>query len=78
MVGVNFGLALGMSALYFVSHKVRELDKVTLPDIVAAVTGREYARPVTGVILFGNARLYLIIQLVGAGVLVTAITGVPY
>ncbi|PSP73313.1 Na+:solute symporter [Halobacteriales archaeon QS_3_64_16] len=78
MVGVNFGLALGMSALYFVSHKVRELDKVTLPDIVAAVTGREYARPVTGVILFGNAWLYLIIQLVGAGALVTAITGVPY
>ena len=78
MVGVNFGLALGMSALYFVSHKARELDKVTLPDIVAAVTGREYARPVTGVILFGNAWLYLIIQLVGAGVLVTAITGVPY
>ncbi|WP_129116619.1 sodium:solute symporter family protein [Halegenticoccus tardaugens] len=78
MVGVNFGLALGISALYFVSHKIRELDKVTLPDIVASVTGREYARPITGVILFGNAWVYLIIQLVGASVLVTAITGVPY
>lgn len=78
LVGVNFGLALGISGLYFVSHKVRELDQVTLSDIVANVTGREYARPITGVILFGNAWVYLIIQLVGASVLVTAITGVPY
>ncbi|WP_160134677.1 sodium:solute symporter family protein [Halococcus salsus] len=78
LVGVNFGLALGISGLYFVSHKVRALDKVTLSDIVANVTGREYARPVTGAILFGNAWVYLIIQLVGASVLVTAITGVPY
>ncbi|MFC6961773.1 sodium:solute symporter family protein [Halocatena marina] len=78
LVGVNFGLALGISGLYFVSHKIRALDEVTLSDIVANVTGREYARPVTGVILFSNAWVYLIIQLVGASVLVTAITGVPY
>ena len=78
MVGVNFGLALGMSGLYFVSHKIRELNKVTLSDIVANVTGRQYARPVTGVLLLSNAWVYLVIQLVGASVLVTEITGVPY
>ncbi|MCO8243610.1 MULTISPECIES: hypothetical protein [unclassified Haladaptatus] len=78
MVGVNFGLALGMSGLYFVSHKIRELNKVTLSDIVANVTGRQYARPVTGLLLLSNAWVYLVIQLVGASVLVTEITGVPY
>jgi Na+/proline symporter len=78
VTSVTFGLALGISGLYFVSDKIRELDHITLPDIIADVTGREYARPLTGVILLGNAWIYLIIQLVGASVLVTAITGVPY
>lgn len=78
MLGVNFGLMLGVSGLYFVSHRVRALDKMTLADIVAEVTGREWARPITGTILLGNAWVYTIMQLVGAGVLVTDITGVPY
>ena len=78
MVGVNFGLALGMSVFYFVSHKIRELDEITLSDIVADLTSREYARPITGTILLSNAWVYIIIQLVGASVLVTTITGVPY
>ena len=78
LVGTTFGIALGIGCLYFVSHKIRNFDEITLSDIVANVTGREYARPVTGIILFGNAWVYLIIQLVGASVLVTAITGVPY
>jgi sodium/proline symporter len=78
MTGIVFGLMLGISALYFVVHKVRELNQVTLPDIIAEVTGREWARPISATVLLGNAWVYLIMQLVGASLLVTTITGVPY
>ena len=78
MTGIVFGLMLGISALYFVVHKVRELNQVTLPDIIAEVTGREWSRPIAATILLGNAWVYLIMQLVGASLLVTTITGVPY
>lgn len=78
LTGIVFGLMLGISGLYFVVHKVRELDHITFPDIIAEVTGREIARPITGGVLLANAWLYLIIQLVGAGLLVTTITGVEY
>ncbi|ODR83366.1 Na+:solute symporter, partial [Haladaptatus sp. W1] len=63
---------------YFVVHRVRALDEITFPDIVANITGREWARPVTAVPLLANAWIYLIMQLVGASLLVTTITGVPY
>jgi SSS family transporter len=78
MTGIIFGLMLGVSGLYFVVHKVRELDHVTFPDIIAELTGKQWTRPVAGVILLGNAWLYLVIQLVGAGILVTVVTGVSY
>ena len=78
MAGISFGLMLGISCLYFVVHKVRELGQVTLPDLIVHITGREWARPVAAVILLGNAWLYLVMQLVGASILVTTITGVPY
>ncbi|MFB6201065.1 MAG: sodium:solute symporter [Halorhabdus sp.] len=78
LTGIVLGLMLGVSGLYFVVHKIRELDKVTFPDIIAEVTGTEWARPVTALVLFGNAWVYLIMQLVGASLLVTTITGVPY
>ncbi|WP_266076124.1 sodium:solute symporter family protein [Haladaptatus caseinilyticus] len=78
MAGISFGLMLGISCLYFVVHRVRELNHVTLPDIIADVTGKEWSRPVAAVVLLGNAWLYLIMQLVGASILVTTITGVPY
>lgn len=78
MTGIVLGLMIGVSGLYFVVHKVRELDKVTLPDIIADVTGREWARPVAAVPLLANAWVYLVMQLVGASLLVTTITGVPY
>lgn len=78
LTGIIFGLMLGVSGLYFVVHKIRELDHVTFPDIIAEVTGREVARPIAGLVLFGNAWVYLIMQLVGASLLVTTITGVPY
>lgn len=78
MTGIIFGLMLGVSGLYFVVHKIRELDHVTFPDIIADITGYEVARPITGFVLLGNAWVYLIMQLVGAALLVTTITGVPY
>ena len=78
MTGIVFGLMLGVSCLYFVVHKVRELNHVTFPDLIAELTGYEVARPITGIVLLANAWVYLIMQLVGAGLLVTVITGVPY
>ncbi|MEE6210434.1 sodium:solute symporter family protein [Salarchaeum sp. III] len=78
MAGISFGLMLGISTLYFVVGRVRELNHVTLPDLIADLTGRQWSRPVSAVILLGNAWLYLIMQLVGASLLVTTITGVPY
>jgi sodium/proline symporter len=78
LTGVILGLMLGVSALYFVVHKVRELDHVTFPDIIRELTGRDIARPIAAVPLLANAWVYLIMQLVGASLLVTTITGVPY
>lgn len=78
LTGIVLGLMLGVSGLYFVVHKVRELDQVTFPDLIAHLTGREWARPVAAVPLLANAWVYLIMQLVGASLLVTTITGVPY
>jgi sodium/proline symporter len=78
VTGIIFGLMLGVSGLYFVVHKVRELNHVTFPDLIAELTGYEMARPITGTVLLANAWVYLIMQLVGAGLLVTVITGVPY
>ena len=78
LTGIILGLMLGVSGLYFVVHKVRELNHVTFPDIIAELTGYEMARPITGVVLLANAWVYLIMQLVGAGLLVTVITGIPY
>ncbi|WP_458190065.1 sodium:solute symporter family protein [Haladaptatus sp. NG-WS-4] len=78
MTGVILGLMLGVSGLYFVVGRVRTLNHLTLPDIIADLTGREAARPIAGVVLLANGWLYLIMQLVGASLLVTTITGVPY
>lgn len=78
MTHTIFGLMLGTSALYFAVDRVRNLDLLTFPDIIASVTGYEVARPIAGVVLLGNGWLYLIMQLVGASLLVTTITGVPY
>lgn len=72
------GLILGLSGLYFVVGVIRRLDILTFPDLVARVTGSQAARPVAGSILLLSSFLYLIMQLVGSGLLVTAITGVPY
>lgn len=78
MTGVIFGLMLGIGCLYFVVDKIRNIDKFTLPDIIAEVTGSQRARPIAGAVLLANAWIYLIMQLTGAGLLVTTITGVPY
>jgi len=78
MTGIIFGLMLGVSGLYFVVHYVRELNHFTFPDIIAELTGYESARPIAGTVLLANAWVYLIMQLVGAGLLVTTITGVSY
>ncbi|WP_096390347.1 sodium:solute symporter family protein [Halopenitus persicus] len=78
MTGVILGLMLGVSGLYFVVGKIRELDKITFPDIIADVTGVQMSRPVTAAILLANGWFFLIMQLVGASLLVTTITGVPY
>lgn len=78
MTNTIFGLMLGISALYFVVDKIKDLDLLTFPDIIANITGFESARPIAGVVLLSNAWLYLIMQLVGASLLVTTITGVPY
>lgn len=75
---VSLGLVLGIVGFYFISHKVRELDKITFSDIVAELTDREYARPITGVVLLLSSWVFLIMQLVGSGFLVTTITGIPY
>ncbi|WP_132057823.1 sodium:solute symporter family protein [Halorussus amylolyticus] len=78
MTHTIFGLMLGTSALYFAVDRVRNLDLLTFPDIIADVTGYDAARPIAGTVLLGNGWLYLVMQLVGASLLVTAITGVPY
>ncbi|WP_273740681.1 sodium:solute symporter family protein [Natrinema soli] len=78
MTHTIFGLMLGTSALYFAVDRVRNLDLLTFPDIIASVTGYEIARPIAGTVLLGNGWLYLVMQLVGASLLVTTITGVPY
>lgn len=72
------GLMLGLTALYFVVSYVRPLNVLTFPDLVARVTGYQISRPLAGSILLISGWLYLVMQLVGAGLLVTAITGVPY
>lgn len=78
MTHTIFGLMLGTSALYFAVDRVRRLDLLTFPDIIASVTGYEISRPIAGAVLLGNGWLYLVMQLVGASLLVTTITGVPY
>lgn len=78
MTHTIFGLLLGISALYFVVDRIRNLDLLTFPEIIASVTGYQVARPIAGTVLLGNAWIYLIMQLVGASLLVTTITGVPY
>jgi len=40
LTGIIFGLMLGVSGLYFVVHKIRELNHVTFPDIIAELRGR--------------------------------------
>lgn len=72
------GLMLGLSALYFVVGYVRPLNVLTFPDLVARVTDRQVSRPLAGSILLASGWLYLVMQLVGASLLITAITGVPY
>lgn len=78
MTHTILGLMLGLSALYFVAAKIRTLNVLTFPDLIARVSGFQSARPIAGAVLLVNGLLYLIMQLVGAGLLVTAITGVPY
>ncbi|MFC6716070.1 sodium:solute symporter [Natrialbaceae archaeon GCM10025896] len=78
MTHTIFGLMLGISALYFVVDRIRNLDVLTFPDLIANVTGYQIARPIAGTVLLGNAWIYLIMQLVGASLLVTTITGAPY
>jgi SSS family transporter len=78
MTHTILGLMLGLSGLYFVVGKVRTLNVLTFPDLIARVTGYESARPLAGSVLLISGVLYLVMQLVGASLLVTAITGVPY
>lgn len=78
MTHTIMGLMLGLSGLYFVVGFVRRLNVLTFPDLVARVTGSQGARPLAGGVLLLSGWLYLIMQLVGAGLLVTAITGLPY
>lgn len=78
MTSTIFGLMLGTSVLYFVVDRIRELDMITLPEILANITGYEIARPLAGFVLLGNAWIYLIMQLVGASLLVTTVTGISY
>src|SRR5690606_16964979 len=78
MTHTILGLMLGVSGLYFVVGLVRRLNVLTFPDLVARVTGKQAARPLAGSVLLLSGWLYLVMQLVGAGLLVTAITGVPY
>ncbi|MBT8405235.1 MAG: sodium:solute symporter family protein [Gemmatimonadetes bacterium] len=72
------GLMLGLAALYFVVGYVRPLNVLTFPDLMARVTGIQASRPLAGTILLVSGWLYLVMQLAGASLLVTAITGVPY
>jgi sodium/proline symporter len=69
---------LGLSGLYFVVGKVRMLNVLTFPDLIARVTGFQSARPLAGLVLLTSGVLYLIMQLVGAGLLMSAVTGLPY
>lgn len=78
MTHTVLGLMLGLGALYFVTAKIRTLNVLTFPDLISRVSGFEIARPVAGAVLLLSGFLYLIMQLVGAGLIVTAITGVPY
>lgn len=78
MTGIIFGLILGVSAFYFATPYIRELDLVTFPDILAEISGIQATRPIAGGILLLEAWLYIIMQLLGAALLVTAITGVPF
>ncbi|MHC3439188.1 sodium:solute symporter family protein [Natrialbaceae archaeon A-gly3] len=75
---VSLGLILGIVGFYFISHRIRKLNMITFPDIVAEITNREYARPITGFILLLSAWIFLVMQLVGSGFLITTITGVSY
>ncbi len=78
MTRTILGLMLGLAALYAVVGVVRRLNVLTFPDLVARVTGFQISRPLAGSVLLVSGWMYLIMQLVGAGLLVTAITGVPY
>ncbi len=78
MTHTVFGLMLGLAALYLVVGRVRALNVLTMPDLVARATGVEASRPLAGAILLLSGWLYLVMQLFGAGLLITAITGVPY
>jgi sodium/proline symporter len=78
MTHTILGLMLGVSGLYFVVGLVRRLNVLTFPDLVARVTGKQAARPLAGSVLLLSGWLYLVMQLVGAGLLVAATTGVPY
>lgn len=72
------GLMLGLSVLYFAVSRIRRLNVLTLPDLMAKVSGQAVSRPIAGSILLLSGWLYLVMQLVGAGLLVSAITGLPY
>jgi sodium/proline symporter len=78
MTHTILGLMLGLAALYAVVGHVRRLNVLTFPDLVARVSGYQVARPLAGSILLMSGWMYLVMQLVGAGLLVTAITGVSY
>ncbi|WP_276299718.1 sodium:solute symporter family protein [Halorussus lipolyticus] len=78
MLNIQFGLMLGLSGMYFVAHKVRSFEYTTLPDIIVDVTGYEGAKPISAVVLLLNGWLYVLMQLVGASLLVTTITGIDY
>lgn len=78
MTHTILGLMLGLSGLYFVAAKIRTMNVLTFPDLIARVSGFESARPVAGSVLLVNGLLYLVMQLVGAGLIITAITGVDY
>lgn len=78
MTTLILGEITGVFGLYLVSGRIRKLDKITFPDIVAVLSNREWSRPIVAVIMLANSWTFLILQLVGAGVLVTTVTGVPY
>lgn len=78
MLNIQFGLLLGISGMYFVADWIRSLDYTTLPDIIVDVTGYEGSRPIAATVLLLNGWLYVLMQLVGASLLVTTITGIDY